>query len=181
MKIRQLLVHRLDQGGRFPASPGARERRRPVPSGAVLSCWVPIDIDQTRGEEMNGTYAFVFCGDVGVGIGIFKVDGSDLVGADYGGVKYRGIVSQEPVTGEVKVDFEMFVPAGVNLVQGTSPLNFNATKRSAFTAPPNFGDGKPFDAYIAPGDVKLMVKRVPDQYSIFIDGFEIVPRPRPPE
>jgi hypothetical protein len=127
---------------------------------------------------INGTYAFVYCGNTGIGIGIFKVTDTDLVGTDYGGSMYRGTVSESSATGEISVEFTMSVPAGISLVQGASPLDLNTTRRGSFTAPPGFGDGQPFEVYVAPGNVKLMIKQVPDEHSVFVDGFEIVPRRR---
>jgi hypothetical protein len=127
---------------------------------------------------INGTYTFVYCGNVGIGIGIFQVTDSKLVGTDYGGINYRGTALESSETGEIHVEFTMSVPAGVPLVQGTTPLDLNVTRTGSFTAPPGFGDGQPFEVYVAPGNVKLMIKRVPDEYSVFVDGFEIVPRRR---
>jgi hypothetical protein len=126
---------------------------------------------------INGTYAFVYDGNVSIGIGIFRVTDSELVGTDYGGVNYRGTAS-ETEAGDIRVELTMSVPAGVPLVQGASPVDLTVTREGSFTAPPGFGDGQPFEVYVAPGNVRLMVKRVPDEYSVIVDGFEIVPRRR---
>jgi hypothetical protein len=126
---------------------------------------------------INGTYVFVYCSNISLGIGIFNVTDSELVGTDYGGVTYRGTAS-ETETGEIRVEFIMSVPAGIPLVQGTSPIDLTVTRRGSFTAPPGFGDGQPFEVYVAPGNVKLMIKQVPDEFSTFVDGFEILPRRR---
>jgi hypothetical protein len=126
---------------------------------------------------ISGTYAFVYDGNVSIGIGIFRVTDSELVGTDYGGVNYRGTAS-ETEAGGIRVELTMSVPAGVPLVQGASPVDLTVTREGSFTAPPGFGDGQPFEVYVAPGNVRLMVKRVPDEYSVIVDGFEIVPRRR---
>jgi hypothetical protein len=126
---------------------------------------------------INGTFAFVYDGNVSIGIGIFRVTDSELVGTDYGGVNYRGTAS-ETEAGDIRVELTMSVPAGVPLVQGASPVDLTVTREGSFTAPPGFGDGQPFEVYVAPGNVRLMVKRVPDEYSVIVDGFEIVPRRR---
>jgi len=126
---------------------------------------------------MKGTYAFVYGGYIGVGIGVFRVAGSDFVGADHAGCKYRGTVSKDLETGEITVSFDMFVPAGMLLVQGTSPLEFDTTKTGSFTAPPDFGEGEPFKVYIEPGYINLMVKRIPDEYSTRADGIGVDMQP----
>jgi hypothetical protein len=163
--------------------------RSSPPNRASVYCGRPSHLDSTNCVltvatyhiyyrcMINGTYAFVYCGNVGIGIGIFRVTDAGLVGTDYGGVNYRGTAS-ETETGEIRVEFEMSVPADVLLVQGTSPLDFNVTRGGSFMAPPGFGDGQPFEVYVAPGNVRLMIKRVPDEYSVFVDGFEIVSRRR---
>jgi hypothetical protein len=75
-------------------------------------------IDESGAKQMNGTYGFAYSGSIGIGIGVFRIDGNDLIGADVMGGTYRGTASKDPTTGEITVSFGMFVPAGVFLVQG---------------------------------------------------------------
>jgi hypothetical protein len=126
---------------------------------------------------MNGTYGFVYCGFEGVGIGVFRIIGSALVGVDLAGGKYRGHAIKDENTGEIDLSFEMSVPAGVFLVQGTSPQDVPYKKRAAIKVPALFNDGKPFEVYIAPGPVTMMVKRIPDEFSAFADGVTVDIRP----
>jgi hypothetical protein len=126
---------------------------------------------------MDGTYGFVYSGFAGVGMGIFRVTGSTLVGVDMGGSKYRGRVVVDNTTGEIDLSFEMSVPVGVFLVQGTSPQDTPYTKTGAVRVPPIFGDGKPFEVYVAPGPVTMMVKRISDDYSAYADGISVNVQP----
>ncbi len=89
---------------------------------------------------MDAVYGFVYCGSIGVGMGVFRVTGTDLVGVDLTGARYRGQVVVDATTGEIDFDFEMTVPAGVFLVQGTSPMDVPYTKKvSVKKLPPGFG------------------------------------------
>jgi hypothetical protein len=127
---------------------------------------------------MSRTYGFVYSGYVSVGMGVFRVDGTELVGVDLAGGRYRGQVVVDPATGEIDFDFEMTVPAGGFLVQGTSPINISYTKTvSVKKLPADFGDGKPFEVYVPPGKVTMMVKRIPDEYSSYADGVSVDIRP----
>ena len=71
-------------------------------------------------SEPMETYAFVYSGLTGVGMGIFRLDGEVPVGRDLAGNRYRGTVVRDQSTGEIDLSFEMAVPAGVALVQGNS-------------------------------------------------------------
>jgi hypothetical protein len=90
---------------------------------------------------MNGTFGFVYSSYAGLGFGVFRVSGSEIVGCDFGGGEYRGQVTEDAATGEFNLFFDMFVPAGMPLVQGVSPQEISYTKPITFTAPPDFGDG----------------------------------------
>lgn len=129
---------------------------------------------------MDGTYGFVYSGFAGVGMGIFRITGSTLVGVDMAGSKYRGHVVVDDTTDEIDLSFEMSVPAGAFLVQGTSPQAIVYTKTGAVKAPPNFGDGKPFEVFVAPGSVTMMVKRTSDDYSPYADGIILNVQPVTP-
>ena len=115
---------------------------------------------------MDGTYGFVYCGFEGPGMGIFRLENSRLVGADFAGSRYRGQVAIDEATGEIDLSFDMTVPPGVSLVQGTSAQNIPYTKRGRVKVPPAFGDGEPFQIFVAPGPVTMMVKRIPEEYKV---------------
>src|SRR5947207_2221436 len=117
---------------------------------------------------MDGTYGFVYCGNEGVGIGVFRVAGSQLTGTDLAGARYKGVV-KENSDGTLALSFEMSVPAGVFLVQGSSAQDVTYSKQASVTVPAGFGDGKPFEVYIAPGPVTMMVRRIPDEFAPYAD------------
>jgi hypothetical protein len=124
---------------------------------------------------MNGTYSFVYSGPTGVGLGIFRITDTKLVGVDLGGVRYRGEVIEDPEG--IDLSIEMTVPTGVFLVQGVSPQDLPYTKLLSFRTPPNFGDGEPFKAYTPPATVTLMIKRISDDYAAYADGVVVDIRP----
>ena len=122
---------------------------------------------------MNGTYSFVYSGELGVGIGVFHIVDSQFVGASLAGGSYKGRAVVDEETGEIELSLNMEVPAGVSLVQGTGPQEMTYTKAVGIKAPANFGDGKPFEIYIAPGPVTLMVKRIPDDWAPLAYGMTV--------
>jgi len=125
--------------------------------------------------QMDGTYGFVYSGAIGVGIGAFTIKNGVMRGSDGGNFNYRGTVSSD-ISGQLVIEFDMFVPAGVFLVQGNSPLEWDSTRSPPkITMPPEFGDGQPVTVDIPPGQVTLMVKRIPDDYAVFAAGFNISP------
>ena len=126
---------------------------------------------------MDGTYGFVYCGFEGPGMGVFRLENSKLVGADFAGSRYRGHAVIDEATGEIDLSFQMTVPPGVSLVQGTSAQDIPYTKAGRVKVPRAFGDGEPFKVFVAPGSVTMMVKRIPDEYSVFADGFTLSLQP----
>ena len=125
---------------------------------------------------MDGTYGFVYSGAIGIGMGIFTLRTGDLEGVDSGGGTYKGTVIEHQETGELEVSFSMFVPAGNFLVQGTSEQELDYTKTGLMVrTPPNFGDGEPIKVYVPPGNLTVMIKRIPDEYSHFAGGFQVTP------
>jgi hypothetical protein len=108
-------------------------------------------------------------------MGVFAVDdGGTLTGSDCFGGKYAGTVTEDPTTGNFIATFTQFVPRGVTLVQGTSPMDFDSRRALTLTFPPAFGDGKPTEHHIPPGLVYLMIKRVPDDYANYAAGLSLV-------
>ena len=102
---------------------------------------------------MNGTYTMVYSGAIGLGFGVFTVVEGKLTGHDCGGGKYSGTVTEDAATNNLTIEFDLFIPRGLSLVQGTSPLEFDATKRVTANLPPKFGDGRPVDVVVPPGIV----------------------------
>jgi hypothetical protein len=129
-------------------------------------------------DFLDGTYGFVYCGAIGVGMGVFRVADSALKGIDIAGARYRGNVTEDGDSGKIRLDFEMAVPVGVALVQGTSPQDIPYTKSASVTVDHGFGDGKPFEVYVPPGTVTMMVKRIPDEYGWVADGISISIAPK---
>jgi hypothetical protein len=128
-----------------------------------------------RGKAMNGTYGFVFSGPTGVGIGVFRITDTKLVGTDLVGVRYRGEAIED--AGGITLSVDMTVPQGVFLVQGVAPQDLPYTRSFSTRTPPDFGDGKPFDVYIPPSNVTLMVRRISDDWASHADGVSVDIKP----
>lgn len=119
---------------------------------------------------IDGTYGFVYCGNQGLGIGVFLVEGQHVQGHDAAGSRYDGSVIQDG-NGNIHLDVKMLVPEGAVLVQGMAPQDLPHTRQIRWTFPPAFGDGKPQEVDFL-GPVTVMVKRIPDENAaIAKDGF----------
>jgi len=77
----------------------------------------------------------------------------------------------------IELNFDMSVPAGMFLVQNTSPQDVTYSKHATVKVPASFGEGKPFEVYIAPGPVTMMVSRIPDEWGPYADGVTVDVRP----
>jgi hypothetical protein len=110
--------------------------------------------------SIDGTYGFVYCGNRGLGIGVFLVEGQRIEGRDFAGGRYMGAAVQDG-KGNIQLDVQMQVPAGV-AAQGTASQDFPHTRHIHWTFPPAFGDGEPQMVEFA-GPVTVMVKRVADK------------------
>jgi hypothetical protein len=110
---------------------------------------------------IDGTYGFVYCGNRGLGIGVFSINGDRIEGRDFAGGSYKGTAVQDG-NGNIQLDVQMQVPAGVELAQGTAPQDLPHTRHIHWTFPPVFGDGEPQMVEFA-GPVTVMVKRIPDK------------------
>jgi hypothetical protein len=115
---------------------------------------------------IDGTYGFVYCGNQGLGIGLFLVEGQRVEGRDFAGGRYHGSVIQDE-NGNIHLDVKMLVPEGVVLAQGTAPQDLPHTRQIRWTFPPAFGDGKPQEVDFV-GPVTVMVKRIPDQNAAIV-------------
>jgi hypothetical protein len=119
---------------------------------------------------MDGTYGFVYCGNRGVGIGVFSINGGHIEGRDFAGSSYEGTATQDG-DGNVVLDAQIKVPAGVVLVQGTAPQDLPHARQISWTFPPAFGDGEPQMVEFG-GPVTVMVKRIPDENAAIVkNGF----------
>jgi hypothetical protein len=130
---------------------------------------------------MDGTYRFVYSGEVNVGIGVFVIKDNVIKGADLFGTRYRGQIAKDPETGCLSVLLDMLVPAGTSLVQGSSFQELDRTKTEiTLLLRPDFDNGKPIEVFISPGYVTLMIKRTLDAESIYADGFSLTATPKSP-
>lgn len=129
--------------------------------------------------SVNGTYSFAYCGELGVGAGIFAVQNNVLTGADVGRGKYHGTVSENPDTKGVHVVFGLFLPAGSFLVQGTSPQEISQTRSNiSVDFPPDFDNGEPIKLFVPPGTLTVMIRRIPDDYAHYASAnLHVVPTP----
>jgi hypothetical protein len=107
--------------------------------------------------SIDGTYGFVYCGNRGLGIGVFLVRGQRIEGRDFAGGRYMGTAVQDG-KGNIQLDVQMQVPAGVEIASQDLPH----TRHIHWTFPPAFGDGEPQMVEFA-GPVTVMVKKIPDK------------------
>ena len=63
---------------------------------------------------LNGTYGFVYCGTAGLGVGIFNLNGDQIIGCDYGGGRYTGTAIQDS-TGSITVNATIHIAPAVLL------------------------------------------------------------------
>ena len=122
---------------------------------------------------MDGTYSFVYSGALGVGLGIFTLTGSQVIGCSLAGGRYRGSLTKDAATGEFDIDVEQTVPAGVALVQGTSAQSLPYVKGLSGKLPADFDNGKPIQLFLPPGFVTIMVRRVPDEWAPYARGVNV--------
>jgi hypothetical protein len=119
---------------------------------------------------IDGTYGFVYCGNRGLGIGVFLVEGQRIEGRDFAGGRYMGTAVKDG-KGNIQLDVQMQVPAGVEMAQGTAAQDLPHTRHIHWMFPPAFGDGEPQMVEFA-GPVTVMVKRIPDKNAAIVkNGF----------
>lgn len=117
---------------------------------------------------IDGTYGFVYCGNRGLGIGVFLVEGQRVEGRDFAGGRYMGTAVQEG-KGNIQLDVQMQVPA--LMAQGTATQDLPHTRHIHWMFPPAFGDGEPQMVEFA-GPVTVMVKRISDKNAAIVkNGF----------
>jgi hypothetical protein len=106
---------------------------------------------------IDGTYGFVYCGYIGMGIGAFSVSNARLEGRDWDGVRYTG-TAVETQDGNILVDLSQEVP------QGIPPQDVPFRLEIKQKMPPLFGDGQPVEVIAQRGTVTVMVKRIPEDF-----------------
>jgi hypothetical protein len=123
--------------------------------------------------SLVGTYGFVYCGNTGVGIGVFSINsGGEVTGCDLAGGRYRGNAHKQ-ANGEVLFDVVFVVAPDIETVQGTGPQDEQYTRPIRHTFAGNFGDGAPQNLLL-PGQVTAMIKRIPDEYAAAaVHGFTV--------
>ena len=109
---------------------------------------------------IDGTYGFVYCGNRGLGIGVFLIEGQRIEGRDFAGGIYKGTAVKDR-KGNIEIDVQMHVPAGVETAEVTAPQDRPHTRHIHWTFPPAFGDGEPHMVEFA-GPVTVIVKRISD-------------------
>jgi hypothetical protein len=92
--------------------------------------------------SLVGTYGLVYCGNTGVGIGVFSINNvGEVTGSDFAGGRYRGH-AHEQANAEVLFDVVFVVAPDIETVQGTGAQDVSYTKTIRHTFPANFGDGR---------------------------------------
>jgi hypothetical protein len=126
----------------------------------------------------DGTYSFVYCGEIGVGLGVITIQNNILKGADVTGGRYSGVVSERPNAAGYRVVYDMFVPANVFLVQGTASQDV-PHKRDDITLdlPPDFDNGEPISLIVPPGKITLMVRKISDEFAWYASGVKMTITP----
>jgi hypothetical protein len=117
---------------------------------------------------IDGTYGFVYCGNRGLGIGVFLVEGQRVEGRDFAGGRYMGTAVQDG-RGNIQLEVQMQVPA--LMAEGTATQDLLHTRHIHWMFPPAFGDGEPQMVEFA-GPVTVMVKRISDKSAAIVkNGF----------
>ncbi len=111
----------------------------------------------------DGTYGFVYCGVIGIGIGVFTVRSGALVGRDYSGVIYHGSANDQP-DGSIDLSIIMTMSSAIPLAEGT-PAQDRHRREVVHRYPPLFGDGKPIEVTMGPGPITVMIKRIHDSFA----------------
>ena len=126
----------------------------------------------------DGTYSFAYCGELGVGVGVVTIQSNILKGADLGGGRYSGVVGAKPDGTGYRVRYDMFVPADVFLVQGTSPQDIAQTRDDiTIELPPDFDNGEPIKLFVPPGNITIMIRRISDDLAWYASGVKVTMTP----
>jgi hypothetical protein len=128
--------------------------------------------------SVDGTYSFAYCGETGIGIGVFTIQNNVFKGSDLGGGRYSGTLTELPNGIGYRIVYDMFTPAGVFLVQGTSPQDISHT-RSGIThdIPRDFGNGEPIKLFVPPGQITIMIRKIADDFAWYASGVKLTISP----
>jgi hypothetical protein len=113
--------------------------------------------------SIEGTYAFVYSGVNGLGVGVFTVVGETFEGVDFVG-GHSG-TARENAGGTISISIDFDAKPGMELVQGTAPQDLPHRRHIEHEMPAGFGNGRPVEISSSPGSVTVMVKRVPDDWA----------------
>ena len=141
---------------------------------AILSANVPGE----NGMSADGTYCFAYCGETGVGIGVFTIQNNALKGSDLVGGRYSGVVTELSNGGGYRIIYDMFIPAGMFLVQGTSPQAISQTRVGiTHDIPYDFANGEPIKLFVPPGQITLMIRKIADDFAWYASGVKLTISP----
>jgi hypothetical protein len=128
---------------------------------------------------IDGTYAFVYSGVNGLGVGIFTVLGEKFEGVDFVGGRYTG-TARENRDGTISISIDFDIKPGMAVVQGTAPQDLPHRRHIEHEMPDGFGNGRPVEIPSPPGSVTVMVKRVPDDWARALsEGLSVLIGTRP--
>ena len=113
---------------------------------------------------IDGIYAVAYCGSIGLGVAMLKVENGQVIGHDYVGSTIAGIAT-ELSNGEIDLDVSMLIQPGAHLVVGTSAQDLPYARGIKHRFPPEFGDGAPQTVRLSPGTTTVMVKRAADAWA----------------
>jgi hypothetical protein len=131
-------------------------------------------MDRGWDVSADGTYSFAYCGEQGVGVGVVTIVNGILKGADLGGGRYSGVVTEQPGAGGYNLVYDMFIPASSFLVQGTAPQDMPQTRRDVIIdLPPDFANGEPIKLDVPPGIITMMIRRISDEYAWLASGAKL--------
>jgi hypothetical protein len=97
----------------------------------ILRHW----LDGGLNVAIDGTYAVAYCGSIGLGVAMLKVDNGQVIGHDYVGSVIAGIATELP-NGEIDLDVSMLVQSGAHLVVGTSAQDLPYARGHQTPIPP---------------------------------------------
>lgn len=124
---------------------------------------------------IDGVWAVLYWGE-DFGLGILIVKDGQIHGTDIAGTKYNGTVTADPASGNLHLEIEMTVPAGVGLVGGAGSMDLPHTRKFNLDLPPRFGELTPVNISGLPGKTTAVFKQVPDTYAPYANGFTVAPR-----
>jgi hypothetical protein len=121
---------------------------------------------QENALSADGTYGFVYCGAIGLGIGVFTVRSGAVVGRDFSGASYHGTANDQP-DGSIELSIATIRS---DIAQDMSSQEAHR-RELVHRYPPVFGEGKPIEVGMGPRAITIMIKRINDVFaSAAVDG-----------